>query len=360
MRIANRVVAVTWLAATWAFMGAVTGCSGGSGPSGGAAAGLMPAKPRTAVYDVSHGLTVKDVPQDARKVCIWFWVPTDDEAQRTVSFRIDKAPQAVQIVREPNTGSRFLYAEVDAPAGKEIEIATHFVVERDEVSFKLDPAMAGVLTDGDRLRFADELRTDLPHMQSTDRIRKLADDVCGGETNVVRQMRKIYDYVVANSDHYSKEGAPKSSGQGSADYCLDSKGGGCTDQHALVIAMARAKGIPTRLAFGSRLQEKNIGKSVDPGYRCWVQYYVPNYGWVPMDASAGDTVKDSQDFYFSGLDANRVRFAEGRNLRIGDAAATSPVNVLVGAYVEVDGKPHTAVERRMVFEPTKAGSTAGR
>src|SRR5439155_380964 len=87
------------------------------------------------------------------------------------------------------------------------------------------------------------LRQDVPFMTVDDKITLLAHDICGTETNTVRQARKLFDWVVANSDHYSK--APdkiKSSGKASALYCLSMKGGGCTDQHALFIALARARG----------------------------------------------------------------------------------------------------------------------
>jgi transglutaminase-like putative cysteine protease len=303
-----------------------------------------------AVYDVQHDLIVKDVPADAKSVKVWFWLPGDDDAQRTRSLAIQQAPPGAMIVREPTTGSRYLYAEVAEPSGEPITLATHFVVERDVMSVQLDPAKAGQLSDRERVAMAEHLRRDVPQMQVNDRIVKLADDVCGKQTNVVEQARLIYDYIVDHSDHYSKgAAAPKSSGNGSAEYCLDRNGGGCTDQHALFIALARARGIPTRLHFGSRLMPKNEGKTNDPGYRCWVQYYVPNYGWVATDASAGDTTEGMRDFYFSGLDQNRIRFAEGRNLLIGEEGQAKRVNLIVGAYVEVDGKPHSGIERRVTF-----------
>lgn len=302
-------------------------------------------------YDVSHRLEVKDIPADARSVKVWFWVPDDDAAQRTRSLTIKDAPAGYLIVREPTTGSRYFYAEVKGPNGRPVSIDTHFIVERDVMSVKLDPKRAGNLSDDDRARLAEHLRRDVPLMEVNDRIDRLAAEVCGKETNIVKQARLIYDYVVDHSDHYSLGGsAPKSSGQGSAGYCLDMKGGGCTDQHALFIALARARGIPARLQFGSRLLEKNEGKETDPGYRCWVQYYVPSYGWVSTDASAGDTNPAQRDFYFSGLDQRRVRFAEGRNLLLGDPGENRRVNLVVGAYVEVDGKEHKAFERRMKFD----------
>ena len=51
---------------------------------------------------------------------------------------------------------------------------------------------------------------------------------------------------------------------------------------------ARARGIPARLQMGYRLRETNEGKEVDPGYRCWAEYFVPNYGWVSADIVEAD------------------------------------------------------------------------
>lgn len=312
------------------------------------------ADPEPISYDITHRLEVTDIPAGADNVKIWFWLPDDDDAQHTRSLTIEDAPAGYLIVREPTTGSRYFYAEVAGPVKQPIKIVTRFVVDRNVMSASLDPDRAAPLGDEDRKRMAEHLRRDVPNMEVNDRIIRLAAEICGKQTNIVKQARLIYDHVVNESDHYSKGGAaPKSSGKGSAGYCLDMNGGGCTDQHALFIALARARGIPTRLQFGSRLQEKNRGKEVDPGYRCWVQYYVPGYGWVATDASAGDTNPDQRDFYFSGVDQHRVRFAEGRNLLLGDPAKNHRVNLVVGAYVLVDGKPHSSFKRRMKFEHIK-------
>ena len=192
------------------------------------------------------------------------------------------------------------------------------------------------------------------HPDWIDRVDGLLDQVekhDGPAALVTTGLGKFYStgldtaWVVANTDHYSKKGAPKSSGKGSAEYCLDNKGGGCTDQHALFIALCRARGIPTRLHFGSNLRPQNAGKDVDPGYRCWVQYFVPNYGWVPTDLSAADTNPGKESFFYSGLDERRIRFAEGRDLELNPRQTGERVNLLIVAYVEVDGRPHTSFDR---------------
>jgi transglutaminase-like putative cysteine protease len=307
------------------------------------------ASPPSAVYKVEHSLTVKDIPDGAKTVRIWFWFPDDDPDQKVLNYAVTQAPSVYRLTRDPVNGHRYLYAEADNPKTT-LTLATEFTLRRTAAHIVLEPAKAGPITEAHRRLFAEYLRTDCPCMLVDDRITELANKICGNEKNVAAQARKLFDWVVANTDHYSKsKDAPKSSGQGSALYCLNQKGGGCTDQHALFIAMARARGIPTRLQFGSRLNPTNEGKDHDPGYRCWVQYFVPNYGWVSTDMSAADTNPGQEDFYFSGLDERRVWFLEGRDLELNPKQSGERINLLIVAHVEVDGRPHTAFTRNVRF-----------
>jgi transglutaminase-like putative cysteine protease len=315
--------------------------------AGGEEAPVVKPDTAVAVFRIHHALTVKDLPAGAKKVRVWFWLPDDDDAQKVLDLTV-QAPPGYSITRDAANGHHYLYAEVDAP-GESLNLATDFILRRKAVAVPLDPEKAGAITDGHRTAFAEYLRRDCPNMEVNERITKLAEEICGNETNVVKQARALYDHVAGTTDHYNKPGAPKSSGKGSAEYCLDSKGGGCTDQHALFIALARARGIPTRLQFGCLLKVPNEGKEVDPGYRCWVQFFAPNYGWVPLDASAGNLNPDRRDFYFGGLDERRVRFLEGRDLDLTPRQTAPKLNLMIGAYVEVDGQPHKAFQRVMKY-----------
>jgi len=311
----------------------------------------VPAPP-SADFRVRHDLIVKDIPTGSKKVCVWFWLPDDDEAQKILDLKVSTAPKDYRVTRDAQNGHRYLFTEVSDPKGT-LLLGTEFALRRQAIAVDLDPMKAESLTDAHRKLFAEYLRRDCPNMEVNDAVEKLANRICGDETNVVKQIYRLYDYLVESTHHYSKPGAPKSSGLGSVNYCLDSKGGGCTDQHALFIALARARGIPTRLHFGSRLQAKNEGKDHDPGYRCWVTYFVPNYGWVPMDVSAGNTTPKEKDRYWSGLDERRIRFLEGRDLELNPKQQGPRVNLLIVAYVEVDGKPHTKFERVLHFHEVR-------
>ena len=304
---------------------------------------------RSATYQVRHALTVKDIPSGSKSVRVWFWLPDDDECQDVLELVLENPPPGYRITRDAANGHRYLYAELNNPASGSFQLSTRFTLRRRAVALTLDPAKAVPLSSDDRARYAEYLRPDCPHMEVTEKMIGLAKQICGDETNVVLQARKLFDFVVDNTKHYSLANAPKSSGQGDAQYCLDKNGGSCTDQHAFFIALARARGIPTRLQFGSRLQVKNEGKDVDPGYRCWVNYFVPGYGWVPMDIAAANTTPAERDHYFSGLDERRIRFSEGRDLELNPRQRGPKVNLFIAAYVEVDEKPHSALDRVMNF-----------
>ena len=149
--------------------------------------------------------------------------------------------------------------------------------------------------------------------------------------------------------------------EGSADYCLKNHGGGCTDQHSLVIAWARMRGVPTRIVFGQRLPAKegaaNASKSPrsNPPYRCYVEYFVSGMGWVPMEASQGGNSPEKQKFYFSGVDAMRVTFARGRNnvLSTISGEQVRPTELFLQGYVLVDGQPHRNFEASLSYNTVK-------
>ena len=324
---------------------------------------LVPYADSEAIYRIHHALTVRDLPLETQKVRIWFWIPQEDASQKILDFTVTQAPSGFRTVVDPATGMTYLYSEVLHPQKGSIPIVTDFTLSLRMSHISLDPAKAGPLTVQHRETFAEDLRTDVPHMVVDASMRTLADHLCGSETNVVRQARLIYNYVVDHTQHYSKSPlAPKSSQQGDASYCLANGGGACTDMHSLFCTLARARGIPTRICFGSLLKTQNEGKQIDPGYRCWVLFFAPGYGWITADMAAANLAPEKKDFYFGGLDARHVLFSRGRNLNLAPQQDGPPVNLFLRAYVEVDGKPYTAFDRTLKFAqlPNVSGAEASR
>jgi transglutaminase-like putative cysteine protease len=274
---------------------------------------------------------------------MWFWMPEDTPEQKVLDFRIVEAPEGTRITRDATYGRSWIHADVAADAAKPPRIVTEFRLKRREVRGMADAAKAGPITEQHKLAFAKQLRKDEKHMEVHPEIQKIADELCGAETNPVVQARKIFDYVIAKSEHYSKVGDGKSAQGlclGDCLECLIGKGDCCTDQHALFIALVRARGIPARLIYGSRLNYNNEGKDYDPGYRCWPRFFAPGLGWVPVDISSADATKDGDaDRWFGGLDDRRIEWAEGRDFDLEPKSAVKP-DLVIRAHVEVDGKIH--------------------
>src|SRR5262245_47844877 len=265
-------------------------------------------------FTVRQSFSVKDLPGGAKHVRGWFWMPEDRPEQRVLDLRVVEAPESFRITRDPRYGRSWLYADVAANPDKPLRIVTEFKIIRKRISGTAEPGKTAPLNDEHRRTFASELRLDEKHMEVTPTIQRIADSLASSEKNPVVLAHRFFDYVIAKSDHYSKFGStPKGKCLGDAGECLAGTGDCCTDQHALFIALCRARGIPCRLMFGSRLKPENEGKNHDPGYRCWPKFFAPALGWLPLDVSSGDTAGDRASDWFGGLDENRIEWAEGRD-----------------------------------------------
>lgn len=298
-------------------------------------------------YQVRQTVTLSDIPANAKSVKWWIAIPDDERFQEVLDFSVSSAPGPWKIVTDPDRGNRFMLVEVENPSSPSLASKIEFTLRRRPVFVDINPAQVGPITDSHRRLFADDLRLDAPHMQVTPRIEKMANDACGPETNVALQARLLLGAVANLTDHYSKDSSKPKSGVGDAEVCLNTGGGTCTNMHSLFIALARARGIPARLQMGYRLREPNEGKETDPGYRCWAEYFVPNYGWVPTDIVEADDPKGlGRDRWFTGLTERRLWLNQGREFNLAGRAVTEKrVNTMVIGYAEIDG-----VEARVIPE----------
>mgnify|MGYP000185691584 FL=1 len=147
--------------------------------------------------------------------------------------------------------------------------------------------------------------------------------------------RAIYDWVVDNVE-YKKVG----SGWGNGDtfWACSERYGNCTDFHALFIALARSEGIPARFEIGFPVPLSRVAGDIG-GYHCWVQFYLPEQGWIPIDASEAAKNPDKRALFYGTHPADRIHFSTGRDLVVSEASEEDPLNYFIYPYVEVDGIP---------------------
>lgn len=303
------------------------------------------------VFTVRQTFSVPDVEKEAKQVRGWFWMPEDRPGQKVIEFKVVEGPDDLKITRDSKYGRSWIYAQAAANPEKMLKVVTEFKVVRQNISGMADAEKAGVITPEHMRTFAAELRRDEKHMEVTPQIQEIADRLAGAEKNPVIQARKFFQFVIEKSEHYSKSGPmPKGLCLGSANECLKGVGDCCTDQHALFIALCRARNIPCRLFYGSRLKPENEGKDHDPGYRCWPNFFAPGLGWVPLDISSADAAPADQAMrWFGGLDENRVEWAEGRDFDLEPRSAERP-DLVIRGWVEIDGESNTDFIRTVNFK----------
>ena len=76
------------------------------------------------------------------------------------------------------------------------------------------------------------------------------------------------------------------------------------------------------------------------GYHCWVQFYLPERGWVPIDASEAAKHPEQRELLYGSHPADRIHFTTGRDLRLSAGSESQPLNYFVYPYAEVNGKPY--------------------
>jgi len=273
-------------------------------------------------------------------------------------------------------GNRVGYLDVRNTAAEKIAVREEFDLVRTEIRNRIDPAATRPLTDWERTALSRYLQP-TTNVVINDKVKALSASIVGGEKNPVLAARKIYDWTLQNVDYWVKDPDHlKASPVGSTEYCLLSKTGNCTDFHSLFASLAMAAGLPTRIVYGSLLKPTLNGVEVDGSYHCWIQFYAPRLGWLPLDVSLANiygkpfplTEKNKKlvelttasgykgldpskvDYYFGNLDDRRVVWSVGRDLIMQPPQDEGPVNALAKAYVEVDGKQSSDWTRELTYK----------
>lgn len=164
--------------------------------------------------------------------------------------------------------------------------------------------------------------------------------------------RAIYDWVVDNIQ-YRKVG--NGWGNGDTFWACSERYGNCTDFHALFISLARTEGIPARFEIGFPVPQDRAAGEIG-GYHCWVQFYLPDRGWVPIDASEAAKHPEKRELFYGTHPTDRIHFTTGRDLALSEAGTAAPLNYFIYPYVEVGGKPwQVKLQTRFSYREIESG-----
>lgn len=149
----------------------------------------------------------------------------------------------------------------------------------------------------------DELAMDTPMIQSAAR------EAIRSETNLLRQVLTIRNYVY---DHLSYAVTPAIA---TPDVVLARGRGSCGEYVGLLLALLRLNGIACRTVgrYKCPAGADRPGIFLEPDFNhVWIEFYVPGYGWVPMESNPDD-VQDGGPYptrFFMGLPWWHVEMAK--------------------------------------------------
>ncbi|MFC7668054.1 transglutaminase-like domain-containing protein [Hymenobacter humi] len=270
-------------------------------------------------------------------VDFWLPIPHSDGSQDVRDLKIE-SPVPYKIEKGAY-GNKMLHLQLATPPAAPVLVKlTATITRREHLNLlatspttqehakkeKRDADMARWLAP-DRLVPLDPLI----HQQAEEVVAK-----AGAKTDL-EKARAIYEHVVSTVT-YDKTG--QGWGRGDIYYACDARRGNCTDFHAIIIGYCRAVGIPARFSIGLPLPAGR-GKGEIKGYHCWAEFYTPETGWVPVDASEAAKDPSKRNYFFGAHDENRVEFTRGRDVVLAPRQAAAPLNYFVYPYAEADGKP---------------------
>ncbi|PSB00556.1 transglutaminase-like domain-containing protein [Merismopedia glauca] len=131
-------------------------------------------------------------------------------------------------------------------------------------------------------------------------IRRAAQEAIGTETNILRQIYKIRNYVYDRLSYGIKPRIDP------PDVALERGVGSCGEYLGVLLALARLNGIACRTVgrYKCPKHPEIIGLPQEPEFNhVWMEFYIPGFGWLPMESNPDDIVETGPypSRFFMGL-----------------------------------------------------------
>lgn len=190
-----------------------------------------------------------------------------------------------------------IFERPSVPAGTKESLTYAVNVEVSAIRYLIIPDETGTLDDipvDIREKYtvdSSHYRVDSPYIQDT--VKKIVAD----EKNPYWIARKIYDFVI-DSLEYEMIG-----GWDIPEVVLKRGSGSCSEYTYSFVTLCRAAGLPAR--YQGSIVVRGDDASIDEAFHRWAQVYLPQYGWVPVDANRGDAKTPADQAHGFGELSNR-------------------------------------------------------
>lgn len=229
---------------------------------------------------------------------IYMAIPRDFDNQKLLE-KVRFEPQSPNFVTD-RWGQQFAHFQYrDLQPGTRVLPKMQVKVKKFHTTYAIFPERVGSLNDipGEiREKYlVDGIKLDIQHPLIQEGIKT----ALGDEQRPFWMMRKIFDYICDKIDYNLKP----LGGWNPAPTVLKRGTGSCSEYTFIFIAMCRASGLPAR--YAGSLVIRDADKGIDDVWHRWAEVYLPNYGWIPVDVSAGDSPSPGKRARTIGVLRNR-------------------------------------------------------
>jgi hypothetical protein len=274
-------------------------------------------RPKDVLVDFQLTIPKSKLPK-AGVARVWMPLPINTDCQGGI--QIISLEPAEYMLQQPDFNADIGLAYFEIPIDKvkkSLDVRAQIRFLHYQQRFVVDPANVGEYDRESELY--KKYTVSAGNTLITPEIAVWAAQIVGDETNPYCAAKMIYDYIVfgAGGDPEKKVDysyTPHSALQGMAKpesvFVHEKQLGDCGAQSIYFSALCRSQGIPARTCGGFQFFNGS------PGTHFWAEFYLPNYGWIPVDVTAaglGDEVsgfpatdvKAFKDYFFGQMDSLR-------------------------------------------------------
>ncbi|MBI5327740.1 MAG: transglutaminase domain-containing protein [Deltaproteobacteria bacterium] len=288
-----------------------------------------------------------DAPEDSQDVRLWLPYPISDNEQTIEDVKIDGNFSKSGIYGQKQEGDMALYAEWTQSV-KERTLKLSFKASAVERVKKDFPAKVPSQESGMPVEIKEYVKGS-QFIPTDGKIKEIAMKITKGRKTIKARAEAIYDWVIENT---FRDPDIKGCGTGDVERILAEKSGKCADISGVYVALARAAGVPAREVWGLRLGKKPE-EDITGGHHCWAEFYLPGYGWVPVDPAdvrkamlteklglRDAKAREYRNYYFGAVDAYRIILTRGaKGYYLSPPQKEAPLSYgFMYPYAEVDGK----------------------
>jgi transglutaminase-like putative cysteine protease len=240
---------------------------------------------------------------------LYLWVPRifDAPEQREVKL-IFQEPEPV--LENYNGVMQYLFENMESEARSQIRVS--FMFKRYALETQINPYGVDPVYDKNSNLYKQYAFPDLLVPSYDAQVEKLVRDIAPGEANPYLLARALYYYILRKFEY--------SAGYKNASFDLMTAvnaGKVTADSYLYAVSfciLARSAKIPARPVSGY-IVDSNRATYM----HFWAEFYLEDFGWVPVDPTLGDGVKygnfpddpNAPYYYFGNLDNSHIAFSKG-------------------------------------------------